>query len=107
MAITDDVDSHVAPDLLDPENYLVILSVKNRGSRAEATPIALRCTKTNQYSTYRLLQYVATTIRQYRESRNYISGVLEAAGVYVSDTARYPALTLEGSNFRSRHGKLV
>lgn len=76
LALTDDVDSHVTPDLLYPDNYVVIQSTKVRGQKKEAKPIFHRCSRDQQFSSYRLLKYVESIVTQYKDCSSYRSGHL-------------------------------
>jgi hypothetical protein len=79
LAITDDVDKHVEPDLIDPDNYVVIISTKERGQSSKkdgAKSIYHRCNKNEKFGTYRLLKYVESIVIKYRESPHYINGKL-------------------------------
>jgi hypothetical protein len=74
LALTDDIDSHVTADLLDPENYVVIQSIKTRGQKGRGKPVFHRCSRHKQYSTYRLLKYVESVVSQYKRCQSYRPG---------------------------------
>ncbi len=77
LSISDNVDSHITPDLIDPENYVLIHGDKVRGSSGKK-PISIthRSSKKKKYSTYRLLKYVESVITQYKDSPYYKQGFL-------------------------------
>src|SRR5205085_78308 len=76
LAITDDVDSHVTEDLIDPENYVVIQSTKRRGQSKRPKVVFHRCNRHKQFGTYRLLKYVESIIMKYKDCPAYHPGRL-------------------------------
>jgi hypothetical protein len=88
LAISDDVDNHVTADLVDPENYVVIQSTKNRGQRSGSKLVFHRCSRHRRFSTYRLLKYVESIVTQYKDCRHYQSGQLWQFAVRSSSTMR-------------------
>ncbi|AEY65750.1 hypothetical protein [Clostridium sp. BNL1100] len=73
LSISDDVDAHITPDLIDPESYVLIHSQKVRGSKdgKQLKKITHRSSKKNRFGTYRLLKYVESIITQYKDSPYY------------------------------------
>lgn len=88
LAISDDVDAHVTADLIDPENYVVIQSTKNRGQRGGAKLVFHRCSRHRRFSTYRLLKYVESIVTQYKGCQHYQSEQLWQFAVRPSSTMR-------------------
>lgn len=76
VALTDDVESHVTPDLIYPDNYVLIHSTKVRGQKKEPKVVTHRCSRHQQFSTYRLLKYVESVVTLYRGCRSYRPGRL-------------------------------
>jgi hypothetical protein len=76
VALTDDVDAHVTNDLLDPENYVVIQSVKTRGQQNGGKAVFHRCSRNRKFSTYNLLKYVESIVTQYKSCPEYHAGKL-------------------------------
>ncbi|WP_338652951.1 hypothetical protein [Lysinibacillus sp. Y5S-8] len=77
LSISDDVDAHITPDLLDPENYVIIHGRKIRGSKGrEFLNVTRRSNKNKALDTYQLLKYVESIITQYKDSPFYRTGFL-------------------------------
>jgi len=77
LSIGDDVDSFTMPDLIDPQNYVVIIGTKVRGQAGDEPKLVYhRSLKNKMFSTYWLLKYVESIIVQYKDSPYYQNGVL-------------------------------
>lgn len=77
LSISDDVDSFTMPDLIDPQNYILIIGTKIRGQGCdEPKLVSHRSLKNKMFSTYWLLKYVESIIIQYKDSPYYQNGVL-------------------------------
>jgi hypothetical protein len=77
LSISDNVDSHATPDLIDPDNYILIHGDKVRGSNNNSLKgITHRSSKKKKYSAYRLLKYIESIITKYKDSQYYIHGNL-------------------------------
>jgi hypothetical protein len=77
LSISDDVDSHVTADLIDPENYVIIHGTKVRGSNGrELLKVTRRSNKNKMLDTYQLLKYVESIVTQYKDSPYYRPGYL-------------------------------
>ena len=77
LSISDDVDAHITPDLIDPENYVIIHGRKKRGSNdKEFLKVTRRSNKNKVLDTYQLLKYVESIITQYKDSPYYRPGHL-------------------------------
>ena len=77
FSISDDVDAHITPDLIDPENYVIIIGLKYRGQASDKPKLVFhRSPKNKMYSTYSLLKYVESIIAQYKDSEYYQKGYL-------------------------------
>ncbi|WP_180320704.1 hypothetical protein [Cytobacillus solani] len=72
LSISDDVDAHITPDLIDPENYVIIHGRKIRGSNGMGfLKVTRRSNKNKMLDTYQLLKYVESIITQYKNSPYY------------------------------------
>lgn len=71
LSLTDSVDAHIEPDLLDPD-YVIIYGGKERVNKAQAC----RSNKTNPLSVYRVLKFIESVLHRYRGSTNYLAGTL-------------------------------
>lgn len=76
LALTDNLDSHVTDDLIDPENYVVIQSTKRRGQKKGPKVVFHRCNRHRQFGTYRLLKYVESVVTKYKNCQVYCPGQL-------------------------------
>lgn len=77
LSISDNVDAHITPDLLDPENYVLIHGRKKRGANGrEYLKVTRRSNKNKVLDTYQLLKYVECIITQYKDSPYYRPGYL-------------------------------
>ena len=77
ISISDDVDAHITPDLIDPENYVIIHGRKIRGSNGRGfLKVTRRSNKNKMLDTYQLLKYVESIITQYKDSPYYRPGLL-------------------------------
>jgi|GEM_PF-5057110 len=110
LSITDDVDAHVTPDLLDPENYVIIHGRKKRGSNSkEFLKITRRSNKNKKLDTYQLLKYVESIVTQYKDSPYYKPGYLwqftipESQKDIISSFNEQPLFTLISKRFIERH----
>lgn len=110
LSISDDVDAHITPDLIDPENYVIIHGRKVRGSNGkEYLKVTRRSNKNKMLDTYQLLKYVESIITQYRNSPYYRSGLLwqftlpEFQKDLISSFNEHQSLTLISKRFVNRH----
>lgn len=110
LSISDDVDSHITQDLLDPENYVMIHGRKIRGSNnKEFLNVTRRSNKKNRLDTYQLLKYVESIVTQYNDSPYYRSGYLwqftlpEFQKDIISSFNEQPFFTLISKRFIERH----
>lgn len=110
LSISDDVDAHITPDLIDPENYVIIHGRKVRGSNgSEFSKVTRRSNKNKMLDTYQLLKYVESIITQYKDSPYYRPGHLwqftisEAKKDLISSFNEHPSLTLISKRFVNRH----
>ena len=77
LSISENVDAHITPDLIDPENYVIIHGRKIRGSNSkEFLKVTRRSNKNKMLDTYQLLKYVEKIITQYKDSPYYRTGFL-------------------------------
>lgn len=77
LSISDDVDSFTMPDLIDPQNYVLIMGTKKRGQAGDEPKLVFhRSLKNKMFSTYWLLKYVESIIIQYKDCPYYQNGVL-------------------------------
>ncbi len=77
LSISDDVDAHITPDLIDPENYVIIHGRKIRGANdGDFLKVTRRSNKNNMLDTYQLLKYIESVITQYKDSPYYKPGYL-------------------------------
>jgi hypothetical protein len=76
VALTDDVESHTCKDLVDPDNFVVLISTKHRGAKHAPKPIYHRSNRHNQFGTYQILKYVEAIVRKYKGQKQYFAGAL-------------------------------
>ena len=76
FSISDDVDEYTTPDLIDPQNYVIIIGLKNRGQKEKPKLVFHRSPKNNILSTYSLLKYIESIVTQYKDSPYYKKGYL-------------------------------
>lgn len=110
LSISDDVDAHTTPDLIDPENYVIIHGKKVRGSNSrEYSKVTRRSNKNKMLDTYQLLKYVESIITQYKDSPYYKQGVLwqftlpERKKDIFSSFNEWPRFSLVSKRFIERH----
>lgn len=110
LSISDDVDAHITPDLIDPENYVIIHGRKVRGSNdKEYSEVTRRSNKNKMLDTYQLLKYVESIITQYRDSPYYRPGQLwqfnlpEFQKDLISSFNEHRSLTFISKRFINRH----
>lgn len=108
--LSDNLDDHVAEDLLDPKNYVVICSFKNRGESV----VTHRCKRNAVFGPYQLLKYVEQVIRRNKDSNHYAQGhifqftyaemggnrINQLVGTFNDSSA---LLSLQGIAFVKRH----
>lgn len=110
LSISDDVDAHITPDLIDPENYVIIHGRKIRGSNdKEFLKVTRRSNKNKMLDTYQLLKYVESIITQYKDSPYYRMGCLwqftipESQKEIISSFNEHPIFTGVSKRFIERH----
>lgn len=110
LSISDDVDAHITPDLIDPENYVIIHGRKIRGSNnGEFLKVTRRSNKNKMLDTYQLLKYVASIITHYKDSPYYRPGYLwqftipESQKDIISSFNEQPIFTSVSKRFIERH----
>ncbi|SFB20390.1 hypothetical protein SAMN04488072_109157 [Lentibacillus halodurans] len=110
LSISDDVDAHVTPDLIDPENYVIIHGRKIRGSNdRKFSKVTRRSNKNKMLDTYQLLKYVESIITKYKDSPYYRPGFLwqftipESQKDIISSFNEQPYFTLVSKRFTERH----
>lgn len=110
LSISDDVDAHITPDLIDPENYVIIHGRKVRGSNGgEYSKVTRRSNKNKMVDTYQLLKYVESIITQYKDSPYYKPGFLwqftlpEYQKNIISSFNEQPSFTSISKRFVDRH----
>lgn len=102
VALTDDVESYVTPCLLDPDNYVLIQSTKVRGQKREPKTVIHRCSRHQQFSTYRLLKYVESVVTRYKDCPSYRPGRLWQYAVR-SSSQMTQLITSYGGNTADKH----
>ncbi|MEK4083537.1 hypothetical protein [Psychrobacillus sp. FSL K6-1415] len=110
LSISDDVDAHITPDLIDPENYVMIHGRKIRGSNdKEFLKVTRRSNKNKMIDTYQLLKYVESITTQYKDSPYYRPGFLwqftipESQKDIISSFNEQPIFTGVSKRFIERH----
>lgn len=110
LSISDDVDAHITPDLIDPENYVIIHGRKKRGSNYKGfLKVTRRSNKNKKLDTYQLLKYVERIITQYKDSPYYRPGYLwqftipEFKKDIISSFNEQPLFTIISKRFIERH----
>ncbi|MFS0882222.1 hypothetical protein [Metabacillus niabensis] len=110
LSISDDVDAHITPDLIDPENYIIIHGRKKRGSNDKKfLKVTRRSNKNKMLDTYQLLKYVESIITQYKDSPYYMPGYLwqftipESQKDIISSFNEHPIFTMISKRFIERH----
>jgi hypothetical protein len=72
LSLTDDLDSHLGEDLVDPDQYVLIYGTK---WRTEAV-LHCRSNKIHPYSVYNILKFVQQRLRKFADSEHYRTGSL-------------------------------
>lgn len=111
LSLSDDVDAHITPDMIDPENYVLIHGKKNRGSKdGNPSKVTHRSNIKKRYSTYWLLKYVESIITQYNDSQHYKKGYLwqyttveRNTNDLIASINEYPSLERVSNGFIKRH----
>jgi len=76
LSIGDNVDAYITPDLIDPQNYVIIIGLKNRSQKEKPKLVFHRSPKNKILSTYSLLKYIESIVTQYNDSPYYRKGHL-------------------------------
>ena len=109
LSLTDDLDSHLGEDLVDPDQYVLIYGTK---WRTEAV-LHCRSNKVHPYSVYNILKFVQRQLKKFKDSEHYRTGSLWQGVLYKNlwnkfgkivitiDASTYGA---ESRNFLERHG---
>jgi len=109
LGLTDDLDSHIGEDLVDPDQYVLIYGTK---WRTEAV-LHCRSNKTHPYSVYNILRFVHKQIIKFKNSEHYRVGSLWQAIIYKNLWNKFgkiitkidnPTYACESRNFLDRHG---
>lgn len=110
LSISDDVDAHITPDLIDPENYVLIHGKKVRGSNGgKYSNVTRRSNKNKMLDTYQLLKYVESIVTQYKDSPYYKPGLLwqftlpEREKDIISSFNEHRSFTQVSKRFIDRH----
>lgn len=78
LSLSDDLDSHIGDDLIDPEQYALIY-----GSKWKTEDVLYcRSNKLHPYSVYNLLKFVQESIKPFKDSPYYQSGHLWQAIIF-------------------------
>lgn len=72
LNLSDDLDKHIGEDLIDPDQYALIYSAKERTGDVLYT----RSNKRDPYSVYNILKFVQSAIAPFKGVVQYKSGVL-------------------------------
>ncbi len=109
LSLTDDLDSHLGEDLVDPDQYVLIYGTK---WRTEAV-LYCRSSKVHPYSVYNILRFVQQQIIKFKDSEHYHAGNLWQGILYKNlwNKLGKIVVTVDGStyasesrNFLERHG---
>lgn len=111
LSLTDSVDAHIEPDLMDPD-YVIIYGGKERVDKAQAC----RSNRSSPFSVYRVLKFIESILDRYRGSTNYLPGTLWQFALSKNLWNKYEKVTaaLDSGNigavsasFLRRHGIVV
>lgn len=111
VSLTDSLDAHIEPDIVDPD-YVLIYGSKYRANKAQAC----RSNKSNPLSVYRVLRFIESILHQHRQSKNYLPGVMWQFVLSKNLWNKYRKVTtaLDNGNigsisetFLKRHGLVV
>lgn len=72
LGLSDDLDSHIGEDLIDPDQYALIYGSKWRTDDV----VVARSNKRDPYSVYNILRFVQSVIAPFKGSVQYREGVL-------------------------------
>ena len=109
LSLTDDLESHVGEDLVDPDQYVLIYGTKWR------TEDVLHCrsNKVSPYSVYNVLKFVQRQLDQFKNSQHYQVGRLWQAILSKNLWNKFDKIIIpidtvtfstESRNFLERHG---
>lgn len=90
LNLSDDLDGHIGEDLIDPDQYALIYSRKERSEDVLYT----RSNKRDPYSVYNILKFVHSIIAPFRETAQYKSGVLWQAILYKNLWLKHGSIVL-------------
>lgn len=111
VSLTDSLDDHVEPDILDPD-YVLIYGSKHRVNKAQGC----RSSKTNPLSVYRVLRFIESVLHNHRTAINYLPGTLWQFVLHKNLWNKFQRVTknIENRNigsisarFLNRHGIVV
>lgn len=91
LSLTDDFETHVAEDLVDPDQYVLIYGTKNRTETAQAH----RSNKVHPYSVYNVLRFVSERVRAHKESPHFRTGFLWQVVIQKNLWNKYGSLITE------------
>lgn len=111
VSLTDSLDAHIEPDIVDPD-YVLIYGSKYRVNKAQAC----RSNKSNPMSVYRILRFIESVLQRHCQSTNYLPGVMWQFVLNKNLWNKYHRVTTAldngnigsiSENFLRRHGIVV
>jgi hypothetical protein len=109
LSLTDDLDSHLGEDLVDPDQYVLIYGTKWRTESV----VHCRSNKHHPYSVFNVLRFIQQKILKFKASEHYRSGRLWQGILSINLWNRVKkivtaidssAFSCESRNFLERHG---